>query len=112
MLTKVEPKLVPNPIYSLRKGGGGWKGGISYISKRYTKANHKCLQLDESIHIIYLDSNHLYVYAMPKLLPTSGFKYIGPKKFDLNKDTRDSSKGCVLKANIEYRKELRELNNY
>lgn len=49
---------------------------------------------------------------MPKLLPTSGFKYIGPKKFDLNKDTRDSSKGCVLKANIEYRKELRELNNY
>ena len=22
MLTKVEPKLVPNPIYSLRKGGG------------------------------------------------------------------------------------------
>ena len=49
---------------------------------------------------------------MPKLLPTSGFKYIGPKMFDLNKDTRDSSKGCVLKANIEYRKELRELNNY
>ena len=23
MLTKVEPKLVPNPIYSLRKGGAG-----------------------------------------------------------------------------------------
>ena len=44
MLTKVERKLVPNPIYSLRKGGGGGtKGGISYISKRYTKANHKCL---------------------------------------------------------------------
>ena len=47
MLTKVERKLVPNPIYSLRKGGGGGgggtEGGISYISKRYTKANHKCL---------------------------------------------------------------------
>ena len=48
MLTKVECKLVPNPIYSLRKGaggggGGGTEGGISYISKRYTKANHKCL---------------------------------------------------------------------
>ena len=66
----------------------------------------------ESIHIIYLDSNHLYGYAMPKPLPTSGFKYIGPKGFDLNKDTRDSSKECVLKVNIEYRKELRELNNY
>ena len=43
MLTKVERKLIPNPIYSLRKGGGGTEGGISYISKRYTKANHKCL---------------------------------------------------------------------
>ena len=51
MLTKVERKLIPNPIYSLRKGGGGGgggagggtEGGISYISKRYTKANHKCL---------------------------------------------------------------------
>ena len=29
MLTKVEPKLVPNPIYSLRKGGGG--GGVQKV---------------------------------------------------------------------------------
>ena len=42
-------------------------------------------------------------------LPTSGFK--DPKEFDFNKDTSNSSKGCVLKVDLEYPKELRELHN-
>ena len=29
--------------------------------------------------MIYLDANNLYVYAMYKFLPTSGFKWIDPK---------------------------------
>ena len=48
---------------------------------------------------------------MSKFLPTSGFKWIDPKEFDLNENTSNSSEGCVLEADLEYRKELRELHN-
>ena len=33
-----------------------------------------------------------------------------PKEFDWNKYTSHSSKGCVLKVNLEHPKELRELH--
>ena len=48
---------------------------------------------------------------MYKFLPTSGFKWIDPKEFDLNKYTRKCSKEYVLKVDLEYPTELRELNN-
>ena len=48
---------------------------------------------------------------MSKFLPTSGLKSIDPKKFDLNKYVTNSSKGCVLKVDLEYPKELGELHN-
>ena len=35
---------------------------------------------------------------MFKFLPVSGFKWIDPKEFDLNKYTPNSSKGCVLEV--------------
>ena len=59
---------------------------------------------------IYSDANNLYGYAMfNKFLPASGFKWIHPKGFDLNKCTSNSSKGCVLEVYLEYPKELQEL---
>ena len=48
---------------------------------------------------------------MSKFLPTSSFKWIDPKEFDLNKYTSTSSKVCILETDFEYRKELRELHN-
>ena len=48
---------------------------------------------------------------MSKFLPSSGFKWIDPKEFDLNKYTGSSSKECVLEVNLEYPKELQELYN-
>ena len=48
---------------------------------------------------------------MSKFLRTSGFKWIDPKEFDLNKYTSNSSKGCVLEVDLEYPTELRELHN-
>ena len=69
----------------------GTRGGICYIFNRYSKTNNKYLKSydpkQESKHIIYLDTNNLYGYSMSKFLPTSGFKWIEPKKFDLNKYT-------------------------
>ena len=55
--------------------------------------------------------NNLCGYAMPKFLPTSGFKLIDPEQFGLNKYSSNSSKGCVLEVDLEYPKELRELCN-
>ena len=48
---------------------------------------------------------------MSKFLPTSGFKWMDPKEFDLNKYTNNSSKGCVLEVGLEYLKELHKLQN-
>ena len=48
---------------------------------------------------------------MSKFYPTSGFKWIDPKEFDLNKYTSNSSKGCVLKFYRKYPKKLRELHS-
>ena len=48
---------------------------------------------------------------MSKLLLTSGFKWVDPKEFDLNKYTSNSLKGYVLEVDLEYPKELYELHN-
>ena len=41
-------------------------------------------------HMINLDTINLYAYVMSKFLPTSDFKSIDPKEFDLNKYTSNS----------------------
>ena len=37
---------------------------------------------EESKFILYLDANNLYGWAMPKQLPTSGFKWMTDDKLD------------------------------
>ena len=46
-------------------------------------------------HIIYLDANNLYGYAMSKFLLKSGFKRIDREKVGTNKYTSNSLKGYV-----------------
>ena len=53
--------------------------------------------------------NNLYGYA--KFLSTSGFKWIDPKEFYLNKYTSNSLKGCILKVDLKYLKELQRLHS-
>ena len=93
----------------------GTRGGISYIYGRYSKANNKYLKSydpkEESKHIIYLDANNLHGYAISKFLPTSEFKWINTKKFDLIKYTSNSSKECIVEVDPEYPEELKELHN-
>ena len=43
---------------------------------------------------------------MSKFPPTSGFKWIDPKEFDLNKYTSHNSKGYVFEDYLEYPKEF------
>ena len=51
----------------------GLRGGISYIAKRYSKANNKDMNDYDlqklSIFITYLDMNNLYGRAMSEYLP-------------------------------------------
>ena len=65
----------------------------------------------ESKHIIYLDANNLYGYAMSKFFPKRGLKWIDLKEFVLNKYNSNTSKECVLEVDLEYPKELQELHN-
>ena len=113
-MTKIKLELIPYPdMYIFFKIDT--RGGISCISNRCSKANNKYLKSydpkQESKHIIYLDANNLYGYAMSKFHPTSGFKQKDPKEFALNKYNSNSSKGCVVEADLEYPKELQELHN-
>ena len=94
--TKVKIELISDPdMYIFFEKG--MRGGVFYISNRCSKANNKCLKSyydpkQESKHILYLDANNLCGYAMSKFLPMSGFKWIDPKEFDLNKCTSNSSR--------------------
>ena len=92
-MTKVELELISDAdmYLSFEKG---MRGGVSRVSKRYSKANNKYLKSYDSKqgpkHIIYLDANNLFGYAMSKFLPTSGFKWIDPNEFFLNRYTSNS----------------------
>ena len=104
-MTKIELELIPDPdMYICFEKGS--RGGTSYVSKKYSKAKNKNSKYydpkQKSKHIIYLDRNNLCCYAMPKLFPTSGLKWIDPKGFDLNKYTSNSSKAFVLEVDLEY----------
>ena len=46
------------------------------------------------------------LYAMSKFLPTGRFKWMDPKKFELNKYSRNSSKVCVLEVDLDYPKNV------
>ena len=81
-MTKIKLELISEPdIYIFFEKD--MRGGVSYISNGYSKANNKYLKSydpeQESKHIIYLDANNLYGYAKSKFLPTSGFKCIDQK---------------------------------
>ena len=58
----------------------GLRGGISFIAKRYAKANNKYMNdydpKKPSTFISYLDMNNLYGWAMSEYLPYEGFKWL------------------------------------
>ena len=98
----------------------GMRGGNSYIAKRYSKANNKCMENYDSsediisVYIIYLDANNLYGWAMIQYLPYGGFKWLTKKeidKFDLNSIKENSSIGYILEVDLEYHDGLHDLND-
>ena len=94
----------------------GLRGGISYIAKRYAKANNKYMNdydpKKQSTFISYLDMNNLYGWAMSEYLPYEGFKWLkNVDKFDVMSINEKSPIGYFLEVDLEYPDELHELHN-
>ena len=94
----------------------GIRGGISQVIHKYAKANNKDMKNHNknisSSFLMYLDANNLYGYPMINLLPIGGFKWDDEKIYteDLIKNFNNNSKyGVVLEVDIEYPKELHNL---
>ncbi len=88
----------------------GIRGGVSSIMKRYSKANHKYLDdydpKKSSKHILYLDANNLYGWAMSKPQPYKNFRWMKEEELE-----NWESKPCFLEVNLEYPEELHDLHN-
>ena len=96
----------------------GMRGGISYISKRYSKTNNKYMKCydssEESKFIMYLDANNLYGWALSHYLPYSEFKWLNEKeisRFSLNSISENSFVGYILEVDLEYPDKLHNLHN-
>ena len=96
----------------------GMRGGVSYISKKHSKANNKYMDRydsdKESKFIMYLDADNLYGWAMSQYLLYSGFKWLNRKELIdlcLNSISENSFLSYILKADLEYPSELVELHN-
>ena len=66
-----------------------------------------------SKHIMYLDANNLYEWAMSQFLSTGGFKWLSEKQIDkpdLAKYRKNRTEGLILKVDLKYPKELHNLN--
>ena len=99
----------------------GQRGGISYITKRYAKANNKYMDdydpKKPSTFILYLDMHNLYGRAMSEYLPYGGFKSLKNRdEFDVISisecNSIDKSPiGYFLKVDLKYPDKLHELHN-
>ena len=93
----------------------GLRGGISYIAKRYAKANNKYMNdydpKKQSTFISYLDMNNLYGWAMSEYLPCGRFKWLkNIDKFDVMSISEKSPIGYFLEIDLKHPDELHELH--
>ena len=95
------------------------RGGISYIAKRYCKANNKYVKSydrnSDNSFIMCFDANNLYGWAMSKYLPHGGFKWMSNDAFDIDYllkfVEKDSRVGYILEVDLEYPDELHDYHN-
>ena len=93
----------------------GIRGGLSMVSKRYSKANNKYLSDfdpdSESIFIVDLDANNLYGFAMQQFLPVSDFTWMERAELELQEILTipcDSPVGCIVEVTLSYPPEIHD----
>ena len=94
----------------------GLKGEISYIAKRYAKANNKYMNdydpKKQSTFISYLDMNNLYGWAMSEYPPYNRFEWLkNVDEFDVMSINEKNLTGYFLVVDLEYPDELHKLHN-
>ena len=96
----------------------GMRGGISMVSKRHARANNPAIEGYDpekpNSHILYLDANNLYGWAMSQPLPTGGFQWVE----DCNQLTNtitdlpaNGAEGYILEVDLEYPQGLHDEHN-
>ena len=109
-MTRVELELLSDPqMYPMVENG--IRGGISTITKRYSKANNPYMRekynpKEDNVYLAYLDANNLYGWAMSKRLPVRDFKWMNRKELQNWKKFP-----CILQVDLEYPEELHDLHN-
>ena len=97
----------------------GIRGGICNAIQRYAKTNNKYMRgydkNKESSYIQYLDTKNLYGMAMTEKLPVQGFKWMDDISM-INEEfvksyNKNSSKGYILKVDVDYPCELQNLHS-
>jgi len=81
------------------------------IAHRHAKANNRyvpCYDPDEQDkHIMYLDANNLYGWAMSQSLPVSGFHWLeNCENLVITKVSDDAEEGYILEADLDYPQHL------
>ena len=109
-ITKTELELIPDPGIYIFFGKVQEVEFLMFLIDT-VKPTKYFDPKQESKRIMYLDENNLYGYTVSKFHPTSEFKCIDLKEFNLNKYTSNISKGCVVDVDLEYPIELPELHN-
>ena len=94
----------------------GTRGVISYIAKRFAKANNKYLNdynsEEPSTFISYLDKNNLYGWTLSIYLPYREFRWVkNVDGFDVISINEKSDTGYFLEVDLDYPDELHELHN-
>jgi len=98
----------------------GMRGGISMISTRYAEANNPLMTTynpeEPTSHLMYLDANNLYGWAMSQALPLGDYKWANPASMttrficDLPDDV---DRGYILEVDLEVPVELHDkFNDY
>ena len=110
---KLEKILVIDKYLFIEKG---LRRGISYIAKRYAKANNKYMNDHDpkkpSTFISYLDINNLNDWLMSEYLPYGEFKWLkNIDEFDVMSISEKSPIGYFLEVDLKYSDELNELHN-
>ena len=87
-------------------------------SKRHARANNPLVEGYDpgqpSSHILYLDANNLYCWAMSQYLPTSSFRWVDDCQQlakTIAEQPDDSPEGYILEVDLEYPEDLHNAHN-
>ena len=96
----------------------GIRGGISMVSKCHARANNPRVEgyypAKSKSHIMYLDANNLYGWAMSQALPTGAFRWVeGCNRLaaSIADHPANSLEGYILEVDLEYPTELHDAHN-